>query len=143
VSGSRGPWILDSYALLAYLGGEPGRQRVDELLRASAAGKAELYLCLINYGEILYIIERERGLPQTQLAIAAIDQLPLGVVQASRELTFAAAHVKARFGLAYADCFAVALAQALEGTVVTGDPEFSRVSHLVGVEWIPQAAAGQ
>lgn len=142
MSGNNGPWVLDSYALLAYLGAEPGHQRVDELLRSGAAGRAELYLCLINYGEVLYIIERERGLTQTQLAIAAIDQLPLQVVEADRELTFEAAHVKAGFALAYADCFAVALARRIRGVVVTGDPEFREVSQMVDVEWLPTADAG-
>ncbi len=128
--------------MLAYLGGEPGHQRVDELLRAGAAGKVELYLCLINYGEVLYIIERERGLTPTLLAIAAIDQLPLEVVEANRELTFAAAQVKASFALACADCFAVALAQELQGVVVTGNPEFGQVSQVVDVEWLSPADAG-
>lgn len=135
-------WVLDSYALLAFLGAEPGHERVDELLRSSCAGRADLYLCLINYGEVLYIIEREKGLTETLLAIAAIDQLPLEVVQADRELTFAAAHIKARYPLAYADCFAVALAQKLEAAVLTGDPEFRRVSHLVDVDWLPPIDGG-
>lgn len=142
MSGNSGPWVLDSYALLAYLGGEPGHQRVHELLRAGAAGEVELCLCLINYGEVLYIIERERGLIQTLLAVAAIDQLPLEVVEANRELTFEAAHVKASFALAYADCFAVALARKVRGAVVTGDPEFGQVSQVVDVEWLPTADAG-
>jgi predicted nucleic acid-binding protein len=141
VSRRDGRWVLDSYALLAFLGGEAGHQRVEELLRAGIGGTAELYLCVINYGEILYIIERERGLTQTQLAIAAIDQLPLQVVEADRELTFEAAHVKAGCALAYADCFAVALALRLHGAVVTGDPEFREVSDLVEVEWLAPAAA--
>jgi len=142
VRGREGSWVLDSYGLLAFLGAEPGHERVHELLRSSSAGRADLYLCLINYGEVLYIIEREKGLTETLLAIAAIDQLPLEVVPADRELTFAAAHTKARFPLAYADCFAVALAQKLEAAVLTGGPEFRKVSHLVDVDWLPPIDAG-
>jgi predicted nucleic acid-binding protein len=132
-------YVLDSYALLAYLGGEEGQQGVQDLLNRAVDGSARLYLTISNYGEVLYIVETERGLVAAQIATAAVDQLPIEVVEAERELTFDAAHIKASFPLAYADCFAVALARELGGVVVTGDPEFRSVAELVDVEWLPQA----
>jgi predicted nucleic acid-binding protein len=132
-------YVLDSYALLAYLGGEEGQQGVQDLLNRAVDGSARLYLTISNYGEVLYIVETERGLVAAQIATAAVDQLPIEVVEAERELTFDAAHIKASFPLAYADCFAVALARELGGVVVTGDPDFRSVAELVDVEWLPQA----
>ncbi|MGH9321196.1 MAG: type II toxin-antitoxin system VapC family toxin, partial [Vicinamibacteria bacterium] len=90
-------------------------------------------------GEVLYIVEREQGLKAAHRAAAIIDQLPLTVMEPGRERTFAAAHVKARFPLSYADAFAVALAQELEARVVTGDPEFKKVASMVTVHWIATA----
>ena len=136
------PYVLDSFALLAYLGGEEGQLRMGEILRQAEARETELFLSVINYGEVLYIVERERGLTETHLTIAAIDQLPIEVVDADRRLTFAAAHIKASYPLAYADCFAVGLAQEKHATVVTGDPEFKSVETLVDVEWLPQGKGG-
>lgn len=135
------PYVLDSYALLAYVGAEDGQQRVRGLLMKAVEGSATLYLTVINYGEVLYIVERERGLTAAQKTIAAVDQLPIQVVEADRELTFGAAHIKAQFPLAYADCFAVALAREMGATVVTGDPEFRSVVGLVSMEWLPQTNA--
>jgi predicted nucleic acid-binding protein len=134
-------YVLDSYALLAFVGREDGQRKVQSLLRKGAGGSAQLYLTIINYGEVLYVVERERGLAAAQMTIAVVDQLPIQVVEADRDLTFGAAHIKARFSMAYADCFAVALAQRLSGAVVTGDPEFTNVTGLVDVEWLPQAKA--
>lgn len=131
-------YVLDSYALLAYFGAEEGQRTVQELLKQAAEGSVKLYLTIINYGEVLYVVERERGLTAAQLTVAAIDQLPVEVVEADRELTFGAAHIKANYPLAYADCFAVALARDVEGVVVTGDPEFSAVAELVDVAWLPR-----
>jgi predicted nucleic acid-binding protein len=136
------PYVLDSYALLAYIGAEDGQHRVHDLLKQAVEGNAVLYLAIINYGEVLYIVERERGLTAAQKTIAAVDQLPVQVVGADRGLTFNAAHIKAQFPLAYADCCAVALARELGAVVVTGDPEFRSVAGLVDVEWLPQANAG-
>ena len=131
-------YVLDSFALLAYLEGEPGAARVQAILSLARDGSAEAILSVVNYGEILYIVERERGLPAAQKAIAAIDQLPLEVVDADRELAFAAAHVKATHPIAYADAFAVALAQARGASVITGDPEFQHVGQLITVEWLAE-----
>lgn len=132
-------YVLDSYALLAYLGAEEGQRTVQGLLKQAAEGTVSLHLTIINYGEVLYVVERQRGLTAAQMTVAAIDQLPIAVAEADRELTFGAAHIKANYPLAYADCFAVALARDLEGVVVTGDPEFSAVAELVDVAWLPRA----
>ena len=35
-----------------------------------------------------------------------------------------------------ADCFAVMTAQQHKAAVVTGDPEFKTIEHLVTVEWL-------
>lgn len=128
--------VLDSFALLAYLGNEPGAEPVAEILDAAAEGRVEPWLSVVNLGEILYITERERGLQAAQTVIATLDQLPLKVADADRPRTFLAAHIKARHAVSYADAFAIGLAHQVEGRVVTGDPEFEKVEDLVDIRWI-------
>ena len=127
-------YVLDSFALLAYLGGERGMARVREILANSTRGQCRAYLSLISLGEVLYITERERSLPKAQQVLAAIEQLPLEILPASREAVLDAAHVKARFPVSYADAFVVAAAQEQDATIVTGDPEFVAVQNLVRIE---------
>lgn len=129
-------YVLDAFALLAYLRGEPGAERVRDLLLRARSGEARLYLCLVHYGEVLCISERQGGRPATEEAIRIIDHLPLETVPADRDLTFAAAHLKARYPISWADAFAAALAQKLSATLVTGDPEFRKVEALVEIEWL-------
>jgi predicted nucleic acid-binding protein len=138
VSADRAAYVLDSFALLAYFGDEPGGPQVRTLLAAAMADQAAVYLSVINYGELVYVTEREQGVFAARRAIAAVDQLPITVVEADRRLTFAAAHVKAHHRLSYADAFALALAQQMRAILVTGDPEFGAVDHLITVEWLPQ-----
>ncbi len=134
----RHKYVLDSYALLAYLENERGSGRVRELLEDAKALKVQLYLCIINLGEVIYIVERERGLLKAQETLARIDELPVEIVTADRSLTLAAAHLKAGCPIAYADCFAAALAQAYNALLVTGDPEFRKIkANLdVQIEWL-------
>jgi hypothetical protein len=47
-----------------------------------------------------------------------------------------AAHLKAHFPAAYAEAFAITAAQANDGVLVTGDPEFEAVKDVVRIEWI-------
>jgi ribonuclease VapC len=133
----RARYVLDSYALLAYLEAETGYQQVKEILAQAHRCEVDVLMCVVNYGEVLYITEREQGLSAARKAIAAIDQLPIVICDANRSLTFSAAHIKAHYPLSYADTFVVALAQAHHAWVLTGDSEFRGVDGLVYVEWLP------
>lgn len=131
--------VLDSFALLAYFGAEPGEAQVKDALARATAGGIEIYLSVVNLGEVAYIIEREKGVAATRLALAAVDQLPIKIVDVDRRIALAAAHIKARYPMSYADAFVVALAQQVQAVILTGDPEFRKVEALVTVEWLPQA----
>jgi ribonuclease VapC len=133
-----GEYVLDSYALLAYLEAEPGSDRVRKLLEAAKGGKCHLYMCVVNLGEVMYIVERERGLPKAQETLARIDELPITIIDVDRVLTLAAAHLKKDCPIAYADCFAAALSQLKNATLITGDPEFRKIKADcdVQIEWL-------
>ena len=90
--------------------------------------------------DLVYIAERERGLVEARRTLGAVDQLPLEIVGVSRATVLAAAHIKARFPISYADAFAVVTAQDHGGVVMTGDPEFEPLANagLVAVEWLPR-----
>jgi ribonuclease VapC len=136
VSDSTADFILDSYALLAYLGGEPGEVRVKEILHDASLDEIRVLMSLINLGEVVYITERERGMAKAQDVLAMVEQLPIEVLPVDRQTVLAAAHVKANHPVAYADAFAIEAAQKLEGSLITGDPEFETVQELIQIEWI-------
>jgi len=140
VAANRSTYILDSFALLAYLEGEAGMPQVRAVLEGAEAERHSVYVSLINLGEVLYITERERGLVEARRTLGTIDQLPLRFVEVSRSTVLAAAHVKARFAISYADAFAVVTAQEHDGIVMTGDPEFRPLAdaRVVAVEWLPR-----
>ena len=129
-------YILDSFALLAFLEDEGGGSRVKAALEEARQGQSAIYLSLINLGEVLYITERERGLPLAQKTLALIEQLPLIILPVTRERVLAAAHIKANFAVAYADAFAIAAARDLKAITLTGDPEFAAVESIIQVEWL-------
>ena len=129
-------YILDSFAILAYLGGEEGENKVKEILQEASRGEIIAMLSLINLGEVMYITERSRGLAKAQESLALIEDLPIEVLPADRQSVLRAASIKARYPVAYADAFVIAAAQSMEGIIVTGDPEFEVVDELISIEWV-------
>jgi uncharacterized protein len=128
--------VLDSYALLGYFFGEPGSPRVKEVLESALGGSAKACLSIMSLGEVAYIVERRYGLPGAHAALAAVEELPVEVVEAGRDAVLGAAHVKARYRISYADAFVVALARSRAGTILTGDPEFRAVEAIANIEWL-------
>jgi ribonuclease VapC len=128
--------VLDSYALLCYLRNEPAADQVEALLSEAAHGDTDLYMSTISLGEISYILERRRGAAACQEALDRLATFPIQLQEATLERVMAAAKVKARYAISYADAFAVALAQELGSPVVTGDSEFQRVAALIDLLWL-------
>ncbi|MCL4534106.1 MAG: type II toxin-antitoxin system VapC family toxin [Bacteroidetes bacterium] len=132
-------YVLDSFAVLAYLKKERAGHQVPPLLNSAQRGDCRLWMTVVNVGEVLYQLERERGAHGAAEALRLIESLPISIANADSDLTVQAAHIKARYPISYADCFAVALAQREGAAVVTGDPEFQRVESLVNVEWLEES----
>jgi predicted nucleic acid-binding protein len=76
------------------------------------------------------------GVEKAEEVETILANLPIEWVDADRTLTREAARFKVDGGLAYADCFAAALAQQEEGEVLTGDPEFETIADRVDVRWL-------
>jgi len=128
-------YVLDSYALFAYFREEEGADIVTKLIKETTRD-VRLFLSLVNFGEVAYITERERGTQQAAELLEDIRRLPITLGRIDKERVLAAAHIKARYPVSYADAFAIALTQELGASVVTGDPEFKKVESVVSVLWL-------
>ncbi len=129
-------FVLDSFALLAFLQGEAGMTRVKAVLKAAEQNSYRIYLSWINLGEVLYITEREKGLRQARETLARIQALPIEMLEATSQAILDAAHIKATHRLSYADAFVVVAALDKNATILTGDPEFASVEQMARVEWL-------
>lgn len=139
--------VLDSWAVLAWLQGEPQGEIVRDLIGwvegdEEAKGKAErllgeevgelkLIMNIINLGEIFYILGRRKGEQEAKSTVDELMATPIKILSVTDSLVFEAASLKIRHAIAYADAFAVATTKVQNGTLVTGDPE------LKGLEEIP------
>lgn len=128
-------FVLDAWAVLAFLQGEePAASRVRQLLESAQSGEADLFISVINLGEVAYCVGRVRGEKEAQATLDEIRLLALTVVPATDERVFAAAGLKMRYAISYADAFAAALARELDATLVSGDPELEELRGVISLE---------
>ena len=128
--------LLDSYAVLAWIQDEEGAQFVEDLLYRSREKEEEVLLNIVNLGEIFYRCARVLDLPAARKILENIKILPLRIIHCPNDLVLQAAELKAQYPIAYADALALATAIREGAGIVTGDPEFRVVEHLVEIRWI-------
>jgi predicted nucleic acid-binding protein len=67
-----------------------------------------------------------------------LTEYPIEFIDVTRSMALSGARVKGSYAMSYADCIATALTMSLNAIVVTGDPEFRLVEHLLPIEWLLQ-----
>lgn len=128
--------VLDSYALLALLRGEPGSESVRQILEKAADRDAPVHMSEVNYAEVQYIIRRKDGDATWKAIAAELVAAPIEFHPADRRLADSAADFKSRFKISLADAFAAALARERKAELVTGDSEFEALEREIKVTWL-------
>ncbi len=128
--------VLDSYALLAFLRGEPGEQKVTALLERAGEQDQFLQMTEANYAEVKYITVRKDGAPRWEEIARELRALPIEFHPIDRALAGLAADIKARHKISLANAFAAALAKERRADLVTGDPEFAPLEKEIKIAWL-------
>ena len=129
-------YLFDSHALLAFFQEEKGTEVVAKILRRALKQRLDRLLCVINLGEIIYMTKRRFGDNKKVEILGRVHQLGFKILPAPEALVYKAAELKAHYPISYADCFALACALEQSAILVTGDPEFKKVAHLINIQWI-------
>ena len=130
------PKVLDSYALLAFFEDEPGAHQVHDLLVEAEKSDTKLLMTVVNLGEVWYSIARGYSEDTAEAKLREIREMAIEIVDADWNLTRQAAAFKAKGKIAYADCFAAALASQRKAQLVTGDPECRLLEDRIEILWI-------
>ena len=128
--------VLDSFALLAFLRGEAGDEKVAVLLEKAGERDLPLHMTEVNYAEVKDIVLRKDGGARWAEVARDLPTLPIEFHPADRELADLAADFKSRFNLSLANAFAAALAKKHKAELVTGDPEFKEVEKEIKIQWL-------
>lgn len=137
-AGTGGPraLVLDSHALLTYLEGEPGSDFVENAFAMAESGNVEIFMTIVNWGEVYYSLLRAKGERVAQEATYVLDQLPVEVINMDMSLVQRASRFREKFQIPNGLCFAASLADSRHCPVLTGDDLFRKLTEEVQVLWL-------
>ena len=128
--------VLDTWAVIAYLEDEPSGGRIADLIAGAHEEGIPVYMCVVNAGEVWYIIAREISEEEANNSIKELHDLRIQFENVDWEITQEAARFKAKNKMSYADCFTAALAKVKKADLVTGDSEFKAIEDQVKIQWV-------
>ena len=128
--------VLDSYALMVFFEDEPGADFVRGLILQGEQGGIKLLMSIVNLGEVWYSIAHTNSPEIADQYTQQIMGMAIEIVEADWELTHQAAAFKVNGNIAYADCFAAALAKSYKAKLITGDTEFKVLGDEIKITWI-------
>ena len=128
--------VLDSWAVIAYLEGEPSAEKIADLIADAHEHDIPLFMSVVNAGEVWYILAREASTSDADRAIAELRRLRIELIDADWTLAHEAGGFKAKHKMSLADCFAGALAKQKKAALLTGDLEFKQIEGDITIEWL-------
>ena len=130
------PVLFDAFPLLCWFQEESGHDIVGNLFNEAEEKQIEIFMHIINLGEVYYRICRVTGPKEADEILQKVRLLPIKILSASDTIVMEAAKIKGRYPISYTDAFAVAAAIQKKAVVVTSDPEYKKVAKLVKILWL-------
>lgn len=134
--------IVDAWPVLEWLKDrEPAATVFGHMLDQADANRLRLDICSVNLGEVFYSFAKEYSLQRSEQMLARFQTSPVRVVEADTDLVFAAARLKAKYPISYADAFGAALSIRSGAPFLTGDEDFLKLeaAGLLRLRWIGKA----
>ncbi len=129
-------YVLDTWAVIAYLEDEPSGEQVEELIATAHEEQIPIYMSVVNVGEVWYTLAREVSEEEADAGVKMLSDLRIQFENVDWELTQEAARFKSQNKMSYADAFAAALAKVKKADLVTGDNEFKPLDDQIKISWI-------
>ncbi len=130
-------YVLDTSALLAFIGNEAGADAVEELLEQAESDEIAIIVSFMTFMEVHYITLQKCDEMETEERIQLMNSLPVLRVDSTENLGILASHFKANHHLSVADAWIAALAKERNATLVHKDPEFDQVEAEINVMKLP------
>ena len=129
-------YVLDTWAVIAYLEDEPSGEQVEELIATAHEEQIPIYMSVVNVGEVWYTVAREVSEQEADASVKSLRDLRIQFEDADWTLTQEAARFKSKNKMSYADAFAAALAKTKKADLVTGDNEFKPLDGEIKIAWL-------
>lgn len=131
-------YVLDASAVIDFVESGPGVRKVDQILHAAALERADIFVSVMNLGEVFYWLWIKRSEERARQTVDAFSRLPLQIVPVDFPQAIKAGELKALHKVPYVDCIAAALTLQHRATLVTADRDFEKLGRRFSVAWLPR-----
>ena len=121
-------YVLDTSAILAYLGKEKGSGKLTSL-------KSESAIPFIAFTELYYITWQRKGKAIADKIYGVVKAWQLPMLLPDEKVILTAGRFKVNYHLGIADSFIIAFAYNEECSLVTKDPDFEVLKEDVKILW--------
>ena len=128
--------ILDSSALIKFLACEEGADIVKKELEKAQEEKQNIFLSVINLGEVYYIIKKKFDKDKADQTIDLLSNLPISLLSVSKETALKAALLKSDYDIPFIDAICAATAIIENAIIITSDFDFKKVKSQVESIWV-------
>jgi predicted nucleic acid-binding protein len=132
-------YVLDANALVGlFEDREVAAAKVERLLEHALREERPLLMSAVNWGEVVYVAWKLHGEVAAREVEARMREMPIDAIAVDRDRASRAAALKQKHSLSYADAFAEELAIERGASLVTADPEFTRMGKTLSVYPLPR-----
>jgi predicted nucleic acid-binding protein len=131
-------YALDASAILRYLDGEAGADVVSRIIKGHLAGKHEVVVSAIHWGEVAAIVCRRHGRAGMHSALSRLSAFGFEIVPVTADRAVHSALIKVEKKIPFADAFGVDLAgDSAEHVLVTADFDLKAAEKDVRIQFLP------
>ena len=131
-------YVLDASAVLRYLDGEAGAERVSQIIKGHLAGAHRVVISAIHWGEVAGIVSKRHGRARMEDALSRLVAFGFEMVPVTADRAVKSALIKVERKIPYADAFGVELAgDSAEHVLVTADFDVKPAEGDVRIEFLP------
>jgi PIN domain nuclease of toxin-antitoxin system len=131
-------YVLDSSAVLRYLDGQAGADRVSEIIKGHLAGRCAAVMSSLHWGEVAGHTCKLRGMDAMSLILSRLSAFGIPMIAADGDRAVRATLFKLKRKIPYVDAFGIELtAESTERVFVTADFDFKPARLDVKIEFLP------
>lgn len=132
-------YALDASAILRYLDGEAGSERVAEIIKGHLAGKWRVIVSAVHWGEVAGITYEVHGREAVDVVLARLLAFGFEIIPVTGERAVRAALIKVARKIPYVDAIGAELAVGVsEHVFVTADFDLRPARREIQVEFLPR-----
>ena len=139
-------FVLDVSAVLTYVAGEQGSDRLEQLLggqKLEDSASSVLLMDCISLSEVYSVVRREVSEEKANQVLALVKNWEIKFVPVDEVIALLAVRIQSLSTISRVDAYSLATAQLFGATLVTNNPQLRRIEGWTKILWLAEPQTDQ